>query len=69
MYSKYSKAGTGSYALVISLLLWGAETIGIPLTETDALQLVQSTLAIYGIIMSIYGTYSRSDLKYGIVRR
>lgn len=68
-YTNISKAGTGAYALIVSLLLFGAEKLGVPLTETDALQLVQSVMAIYGIVMSIYGTMERSDLKAGLIRK
>lgn len=69
MFEKYSKAGTGAYALIVALLLYGGDKLGVPLTETDALQLVQSLAAIYGIIMSIIGTMKRDDLKAGIIRK
>lgn len=69
MFTKYSLAGTGSYALIVSLLIYFGRMLDIPLTEAEATQLVQSGLLIYGFIASVVGTLRRKDLEFGMIRK
>lgn len=69
MFKNYSKAGTGAYALIVTMIIWGGNQLGFSITESMALELVQSVTILYGIVMSIWGTFDRDDLKGGLVRK
>lgn len=68
MFENYSKSGHGAYALIVGVGIWGLGQLGFTVTEAQALQLIEAVTVVYGIVMSVWGTFDRKDLVAGIKR-
>lgn len=59
-------AGTGALTLVISQILhW----TGIPFVDTDLSQALQGLVYFLGFVWSVWGSWRRKDLSYGLWRK
>jgi hypothetical protein len=66
MFQKVSMAGTGSIVLVLSLLF---KAFNIDVDDGDLTEVVNAVLVIVGFVLSTVGTFRRTDLKYGFLRK